>query len=682
MNNPLCDFQDLPRFAHIQAAHVTPAIEHLLAQARACIERVATDTDAPTWDNFIAPQTDVHEQLQRAWGVVGHLNAVVNNPQWREAYNENLGKITAYYTEISQDLRLYARTRALHTSTDFATLTPAQQSQIEHELRDFRLGGAELNPTDKARFAEIQAQLAQLSAKFEENLLDTMNDWVLWLDDASQLDGVPADVVAMFAQAAAEEGREQTWRISLHAPSYLPILQYANHRPLRETLYRAYATRASEFGKSEWDNGQLIPQILALRQEEAHLLGFENFAQQSLAAKMANTPAEVLHFLRDLAQRAKPFAQQDMAELTTFATTQLGFTQVEPWDIAYISEKLRLARYAFSDHEVKQYFTEPQVLQGLFSVIEQLFGLQVRAVPDAETWHPDAHLFALHNADGQLIGQFYLDLYARQHKRGGAWMDDVRGRRRSANGSLQTPVAYLICNFAAPVGDKPALFTHDEVITLFHECGHGLHHLLTTIDTLGVAGINGVEWDAVELPSQLMENFCWEWDVVSNMARHVVHGSTLPRELFDKMLAAKNFQSGMQTVRQIEFALFDMLLHTDFSPQDDWRTLAQAVRAEVAVIFPPDWHRFPTSFSHIFAGGYAAGYYSYKWAEVLSADAYAAFEEQGGLNRAVGLRLWQEVLAVGSSRPAMASFIAFRGREPRLDALLRHNGMLTDQPTA
>ncbi len=395
MNNPLCDFQDLPRFAQVHPEQVTPAIDALLAQARDCIEQVATETAAPTWDNFIAPQTDVHEQLQRAWGVVGHLNAVVNSPQWREAYNENLGKITAYYTDISQDPRLYARTRALHADPAFAQLSAAQQSQIEHELRDFRLGGAELPPADKARFAQIQAQLAQLSAKFEENLLDTMNDWVLWVEDRAQLAGIPEDVVAMFAQAAAAEDRPNAWRISLHAPSYLPILQYASHRPLRETLYRAYATRASEWGKPEWDNGVLIPQILALRQEEAHLLGFNNFGELSLAAKMANTPAQVLHFLRDLAQRAKPFAQNDMAQLRAFARDELGLESLDPWDIAYVSEKLRLARYAFSDHEVKQYFTEPHVLQGLFAVIERLFGLQVHPVSDAQTWHPDARLFAL-----------------------------------------------------------------------------------------------------------------------------------------------------------------------------------------------------------------------------------------------------------------------------------------------
>jgi oligopeptidase A len=529
-------------------------------------------------------------------------------------------------------------------------------------LRDFRLGGAELSDSDKQRFMEIQEELANLSAKFEEHLLDATNAFSYFTDNASELAGLPDDVLAM-ARAAAEADSKPGWKFTLHMPSYLPIMQYADNRVLREKFYRAYVTRASELGgNAEWDNTALIGRIVALRGEAAKLLGFKNYAELSLEPKMAETPGQVLDFLNELAVRAKPYAEKDMTELKAFATSELDVPDLQAWDIGWASEKLRVARYSFSDNEVKQYFPEPQVLSGMFKVVETIY------------WHKDVSFYEITGHAGAKVGEFYLDLYARPSKRGGAWMDDAITRRKK-NGSIQTPVAYLNCNFAPPVDSRPALFTHDEVITLFHEFGHGLHHLLTRIEDLGVSGINGVEWDAVELPSQFMENFCWEWDVLRHMARHVDSGATLPRELFDKMLAAKNFQSGMQTVRQIEFSLFDMHLHYDLAPGRTALQMLDEIRAQIAVVVPPAYNRFPNNFSHIFAGGYAAGYYSYKWAEVLSADAYALFEENGVLNPEVGHRFWSEILAQGGARPAIESFKAFRGREPAIDALLRHNGM-------
>jgi len=550
----------------------------------------------------------------------------------------------------------------------------AQKKIVENELRDFRLGGAELPAGQKVRFMALQEELAQISAKFEENLLDATNDYALFLDNAAELTGVPADELEAMRQAAETDGKPG-WKITLHMPSYLPVMQYADNRGLRETLYRAYVTRASEFGKPELDNTALIAQILKLRREAAELLGFKSYAEVSLATKMADTPAEVLKFLADLGARARPYAEQDYAELKAFAASELRLSDLQAWDNAYASEKLRIARYSFSDQEVKQYFPEHRVLAGLFKLVETLYGLHIRE-DSAPVWHPDVKFYTLTDHSGQKVGQFYLDLYARASKRGGAWMDDVITRRRKG-GATQTPVAYLNCNFAAPVGGKPALFTHDEVITLFHETGHGLHHLLTQIEELGVSGINGVEWDAVELPSQFMENFCWEWDVLKHMTSHVDTGASLPKPLFDKMLAAKNFQSGLGTLRQIEFSSFDMRLHDDFDPNGGRSAmdLLNEVRREIAVMIPPDYNRFPNNFSHIFAGGYGAGYYSYKWAEVLSADAYAMFEENGVLSAEVGHRFWSEILAQGGARPALESFKAFRGREPTIDALLRHNGM-------
>ena len=672
-DNPLIDYPNLPPFALIRPEHVAPAVERTIADARVVVERLLADPATPDWEHFVEPLNAATERIGRVWGPVSHLNSVVNTPELREAYNSNLPKISAFFTELGQNLALFEKYKALVASPAYAQLSAPQQKVLQNELRDFRLSGAELPDSDKPRFTEIQLQLADLDARFEQNLLDATDAFAYYASEA-EIDGVPADVKAMYRAAAEADGKDG-YKITLQFPFYYPLMQYGTHRPLRETLYRAYFTRASEFGEEKWNNAPLIRDILKLRAEEAAMLGFANYAELSLAPKMADTPAEVTTFLRDLAVRAKPFAEKDRAELEAFAKAELGMSELAAWDLAFVSEKLRVARYAFSEQDVKPYFPEPRVLAGLFGVVKTLYGIDV-VETSAETWHPDVRFFEIRQ-DGSKLGEFYLDLYARAQKRGGAWMDDARGRRSRA-GDTVTPVAYLTCNFSAPVGGKPALFSHDEVTTLFHEFGHGLHHLLTRIDVPGVSGISGVEWDAVELPSQFMENFCWEWDVLQGMTAHVDSGEPLPRALFDKMLAARNFQSGMMTVRQIEFSLFDMLLHSEFSPEaDDWEALLAEVRREVAVNLPPAYNRFVNSFSHIFAGGYAAGYYSYKWAEVLSADAYAAFEEQGGANPDTGRRFWNEILAVGGSRPAMESFKAFRGREPELEPLLRHNGMLT-----
>jgi oligopeptidase A len=673
--NPLLDFSGLPRFSDFDPAQVAPAIDELLDRNRRRIASLADDAAEPTWENFAGPLEDANEQLHRAWGQVSHLNAVMNSPALRDAYNSVLPRITQYHTELGQHEGLYRRFKTLRASPAFAGLSAAQQKIIDNELRDFRLGGAELPAAKKQRYTEICDRLSALGARFSDNLLDATNAWTLLITDPAELAGLPDDALAA-AREEAEKAEQKGWKFTLHAPSYMPVMQYADNRSLREKVYRAYVTRASEFGPAELDNTPLIREIVALRRELAGLLGFTSYAEYSLEAKMAETPAQVMQFLRDLARRAGPHARKDLDEVREFAREQLNLQTLEAWDVAYASEKLRQARYAFSENEVKQYFPESSVLPGMFKLVETLYGLQISAA-EAPRWHDDVRFFSIRDREGQLVGQFYLDLHARSSKRGGAWMDDAITRRRTATGT-QAPVAYLTCNFSPPVGDKPALLTHDEVITLFHEFGHGLHHLLTRVDYLGVSGINGVEWDAVELPSQFMENFCWEWDVVRPMSRHVDNGGELPRELFDKMLAAKNFQSGMQTVRQIEFALFDLQLHAEFDPDgvNTVQQLLDEVRREVAVIMPPAFNRFQNNFSHIFAGGYAAGYYSYKWAEVLSSDAYALFEETGVLNPETGSRFWREILAVGGSRPAIESFRAFRGRDPDMAALLRHNGMV------
>ncbi len=672
--NPLLDFSGLPRFAQIKPEHVAPAIEKLLADYGALIAKLLADDTQPSWANFVAPMENANERVSRAWGPVGHLNAVMNSPELREVYNATLPKITAFYAELGQNLALFDKFKALRNSPEFAGLSDARKKIIENELRDFRLGGAELADDKKARYLEIQEKLSELSSRFSDNLLDATNDYTLLIADKNELSGLPEDALQAAADAA-KEAEKQGWLFTLKAPSYMPVMQFADNRELREKLYRAYSTRASEFGKAEQDNSALMSEIVALRGEEARLLGFANFGELSLAAKMADTPKQVVEFMRELAQRARPFAEKDLLELREFARKELNLSELNSWDISYASEKLREQRYAFSEQEVKQYFPEDAVLPGMFKVVETLYGLQIKP-SKAELWHEDARFFDIRTAQNRLVGQFYLDLYARNNKRGGAWMDDVIGRRRLPAG-MQTPVAYLNCNFAAPVGGKPAVFTHDDVITLFHEFGHGLHHLLTEIEDLAVSGINGVEWDAVELPSQFMENFCWEYAVLQDMTRQVETGEKLPRALFDKMLAAKNFQSGLATLRQIEFSLFDMLMHSDFEAGGNKSILQllDEVRAEVAVLIPPTFNRFPHSFAHIFSGGYAAGYYSYKWAEVLSADAYSLFEENGVLNPDVGARFRAEILAMGGSRGAMQSFTAFRGRAPNIDALLRHNGL-------
>ena len=673
--NPLLDFSGLPRFSEFKPDNVTPAVDTLLQESDAIVERLTHDAATPTWVHFVAPLDNANERMNRAWGQVNHLNAVMNSPELREVYNANLPKITQFYAELGQNQALFTKFKALRQSAEFASLSATRKKIIENELRDFRLGGAELPDDKKARFLEIQEEQSALASKFSENILDATKAFSLYIESEQELTGIPADVLQTAAEAAQTDGKSG-WKFTLHAPAYLPVLQYADNRALREKMYHAYLTRAAEFEHPEWNNAPLIEKILKLRDEEAKLLGYNNFAELSLVPKMAKSPQQVLDFLNDLAKRAKPYAEKDVAALRDFAKRELGLDTMEPWDRTYVAEKLRGQRYSFSEQEVKQYFPEPQVLAGMFRVVETLYGLTLEQ-SSAPVWHKDVKFFDIFDRDKKLVGQFYLDLYARDTKRGGAWMDDAITRRRVGNG-IQTPVAYLNCNFSAPVGDKPALFTHDEVITLFHEFGHGLHHLLTQVEDLSVAGINGVEWDAVELPSQFMENFCWEWDVLQHMTRHVDTGAPLPRPLFDKMIAAKNFLAGMDMVRQLEFSLFDMHLHYDFvigaskTPQQ----LLSEIREHIAVVFPPSYDRFPNSFSHIFAGGYSAGYYSYKWAEVLSADAYSLFEEGGVLNEQIGQRFRGEILSVGGSRPALESFVEFRGREPNIDALLRHNGML------
>lgn len=684
MSNPLLHLAALPDFDAIRPEHVAPAIRQLIDDNRALIARLTSDDAPGSWDGFVVPLTEAGERLGRAWGVVGHLHSVKDVPEWREAYNAMLPEVSRFYAEVGQNLALFGKYKALAESAEFASLSAVRRRIVEHEVRDFRLSGAELPDELKPRFQAIQEEQSQLAAKFSENLLDATNAHAEYVRDEAGVAGIPADALEA-ARAAAERDGQPGWKFTLQMPAYLPVMQYADDRALRERMYRAYATRASEAGKAEWDNGPLIGRILALRDEEARMLGYRNFAEVSLVPKMADDPQQVLDFLRELAAKAKPFAERDLAELQAFARDELGLADLQPWDIGWASEKLRQARYAYSDQEVKQYFPEPKVLDGLFGVIRTLYGVDI--LPDeAPRWDADVRFFRIERA-GDTIGHFYLDLHARDTKRGGAWMDSARSRYRGREG-VSTPVAYLVCNFPGPVGGKPATFTHDDVLTLFHEAGHGLHHLLTQVDELAVSGIHGVEWDAVELPSQFMENFCWEWDVLSAMTAHVESGEPLPRALYDKMIAAKNFQSGMQTVRQLEFSMFDLRLHGEVDasagpvPVERVLALLDEVRREVAVIIPPAWHRFPHSFSHIFAGGYAAGYYSYKWAEVLSADAFEAFEEAGQgrgslLDAETGARFWREILAVGGSRPALESFKAFRGREPRVDALLRHNGMVT-----
>ena len=673
-SNPLLDFSGTPHFDRIQPGHVSPAVDALLAEAQNSLEKV-TDSDFPADWSAISGVLDVAtEKLGRAWSAVSHLNGVADTPELRAAYNAALPTITEFYTRLGADEALYAKYKAI----DVSTLNAEQLQAHKNAMRNFVLSGAELEGTAKERFAKIQERQAELEQKFSENALDS-TDAFAYYAKVEELSGVPADVIQTALEQAKAEGKEG-YKLTLKMPCYLPVMQFATSSALREVLYRAYTTRASDQAPAEFskfDNSAVIKEILALRLEESRLLGYANFGEVSVVAKMAKSPDEVIAFLRDLARRARPFAEKDVKDLRAFAAENLSLKDPQPWDFAFIAEKLKEARYAFSEQEVKQYFTAPKVLAGLFKIIETLFEVAIRK-DTAPVWKPGVEFFRIERA-GQLVGQFYLDQPARTGKRGGAWMDDVRARwLRPDTGALQTPVAHLVCNFADGVGGKPALLSHDDVTTLFHEFGHGLHHMLTQINERDVSGISGVEWDAVELPSQFMENFCWEWDVLKHMTAHVDTGEALPRALFEKMLAAKNFQAGMHTLRQVEFSLFDMLLHTSHNPASDVMDLLNEVRKEVAVVQSPAYSRTAHTFSHIFAGGYAAGYYSYKWAEVLSADAYAAFEEaleKGVPQIEIGRRYREAILEAGGSRPAMASFKAFRGREPTIDALLRHQGM-------
>jgi oligopeptidase A len=672
--NPLLQFDVLPDFGSITPEHVSPAIDRLLTDAEAALERAVGPEVAADYDALSAVLDVATERLGRAWGTVSHLHSVADTPELRAAFNDNLPKVTAFHTRLGADERLFAKYGAVAASPSSAQLPAPRKKALANALRDFVLSGAELRGAAKERFAAIQERSAELSQKFSEHVLDATDGFVHYAS-TEQLQGVPADVQQATREAARAQGQDGH-KLTLHQPVYQPVMQYATDRVLRARLYKAYVTRASELGPPALDNTPLMRELIELRQEAAQLLGHASYADVSLVPKMARTPAEVNAFLQDLAQRAKPFAERDMKELRDFAASELGLPAVEAWDIAFVSEKLKEARYAFSDLDVKRYFTEPKVLTGLFDIVQTIFEVQI--VPDtAPVWHDSVRFYRVER-DGKLLSQFYLDAYARPGKQPGAWMGDARERWKRPDdekGATQTPVATLQCNYSAPVGNEPSLLTHDDVITLFHEFGHGLHLMLTRIEDLGVSGLQGVEWDAIELPSQFMENFCWEWDVLLRMTAHVDTGATLPRELFDKMVAAKNFQSGMQTVRQLEFGLYDMRIHSEASAKDRLQQLLEEVREQVAVVKPPPFNRFAHAFSHIFGGGYAAGYYSYKWAEVLSADAWSAFEEAGALSVPTGRRLREEILEAGGSRDAMENFIAFRGREPRIDALLRHQGM-------
>ena len=693
-NNPLLTFgRGIAAYSEVKPEHITPAIQFLLKHAQEAVD-VATDSKTPsTWNALAEPLEDATEALGRSWGVISHLNSVADTPELRAAYGAMLPEVTAFFSSLGQNLALYQKFKELSKSSEFATLNRAQKKVIENSLRDFRLGGAELSDADKPRFSEIQDEQAILGKAFSDHVLDATDGFVHLVTNEADLQGLPDDVKAAAADTAQQKDL-QGWAFTLHFPSYYPVMQYCENRALRRLMYEAYVTRSSELGPEyakgniAWDNTQNMLDQLRLRDEEARMLGFANFAALSLASKMANTVDEVDLFLTNFANKAKPFAQRDWDELCQFAKNELGLTDgVQPWDTAFAAERLKQERYSFSENELKQYFPLPKVLDGLFGVIQTLFGVNIEAA-NLPTWHADVQSFAVKDLAGKLRAYFYLDPYARPGKRGGAWMDDARGRRVLSNGEIQIPVAYLVCNFAPPVKVDGVLrqptITHDDVITLFHESGHGLHHLLTQVSALGVSGINGVEWDAVELPSQFMENFCWEWEVLEKMTAHVDTGKPLPRELFDKILAAKNFQNGLMTLRQIVMSLTDWRLHTHFDAKNAQGQavleLSRKIANDYNVIPQPEISRWINTFSHIFAGGYAAGYYSYKWAEVLSADAYAAFEEAAKLTGSVldaktGARYREEILEVGGSRPAAESFKAFRGREPSIDALLRHGGL-------
>ena len=650
-----------------------PALNHILESNQKTLDQL-TGVEHPTWDNFMAPLERLDEQLQRVWGPITHLNAVKNSDELRPIYQESVQKVSAYHADLAQNEALYAAIKQVRSDESFAALNDEQKQVVEHALRDFRLSGAELKGADKERYKAIQMRLSELATTFEQHVLDATRAFELHITEGNDLAGLPDSIRDGAEQRAKESDKyDSGWLFTLDIPSYLPFMQYAENRDLRERIYSAYVTRASE---GELDNAPVIDETLKLRREAAALIGFDDYGSYSLATKMAESTEEVVSFLRELARKSRKMAESEVAELKAFAKANLGIDELQAWDVPFASEKLRLHTYAISDEELKPYFPEQKVLNGMFALVERLYGIAIRE-ENAPKWHKNARFFAIYDKNSEKIAGFYLDPYARAHKRGGAWMDECTVRFHKEDGTLQLPVAYLVCNFDAPVGDKPALWTHNEVLTLFHEFGHGLHHMLTQVSTRSVSGINGVPWDGVELPSQFMENFCWEREVVDLFARHFETDEPLPDALFGKMLAAKNFQSGMQMLRQIEFSLFDMLLHTEFLPEGDRsvQQLLDEVRSEVAVFTPPSFNKFQNSFSHIFAGGYGAGYYSYKWAEVLSADAYAAFEEEGITNPATATRFRKSILAIGGSRDLMEGFEAFRGRKPSVDALLRHSGI-------
>ena len=680
MTNPLLAHHTLPPFSSIAAEQVTPAISELIEQGRAQLAQLLTDLPSPAWDTLVAPLEEQGDKLDQAWAPVSHLNSVVNSEELRKAYTESIALLTDYSTEFSQNEALYKAYQQLADSEEFAQLTQAQQQTINNALRDFRLGGVALNAADKKRFGDIQKRLSELSTQFSNNVLDATQAWFKHFESADALAGLPESALAQAAQAAAQK-ELPGYVITLDFPSYYAVIMYADNRALREEIYTAYVTRASTFSKksdgtpiTEFDNTALIAETLALRHELAQLLGFANYAERSLASKMAESPAQVLEFLTELAQKSKPYAERDYAELCEFAARN-GCADVQSWDTTYFSEKLRVEKYSVSQEELRPYFPAEKVIAGMFEVVRRLFGVEVKQIAEFDTYHPDVRFYHIFK-NGEQVASFYLDLFARDKKKGGAWMADCRVRRKTATG-VQLPVAFLTCNFTPPVGTTPSLLTHDEVTTLFHEFGHGLHHMLTQIDVAAVSGINGVAWDAVELPSQFMENWCWEPEAIPLISGHYQTGEPLPQLLLDKMLAAKNFQSGLQMIRQIEFSLFDFRLHAEYNPTapQSAQDVLNQVRAQFAVIKPPAFNRFENSFSHIFAGGYAAGYYSYKWAEVLSADAYSRFEEEGIFNAQTGESFLQEILQQGGSRAPMDLFKNFRGREPNIDALLRHSGI-------
>jgi oligopeptidase A len=676
MKNPLLEMEGLPAFSKIAPDCIEPAIDQLLQENREAIQRLLDSGQQHNWKNLVEPLEQLDDRLSRAWSPVSHMNSVVNNDELRKAYNACLPKLSDYATEMGQNSALCDAYKAVAANRQ--GLDAVQNKLLDNALLDFHLSGVDLPPEKKQRYKEISQALSQLTTKFEENLLDSTNAWSKLITDVSELVGLPDSALGLAAQTARQRDHQEGWLLTLDFPSYLPVMTYADNRELRREVYQAFATRASDQGPyaGEWDNSEVMEQILALRHEQAQLLGFANYAERSLARKMARTTDEVIHFLSDLAQRSRPQAQRELDELQAYAKAQHGMCDLQAWDIGYYAEKLRQERYDISQEMVKPYFPETRVIPGMFAVVERLYGISINQVDGVDSWHPDVRFYEIRDRDNQLRGQFYLDLYARPKKRGGAWMDDCASRFFTDTID-QIPVAYLTCNFSPPVDGEPALFTHDEVQTLFHEFGHGLHHLLTRIDYPAVAGISGVAWDAVELPSQFMENWCWEKEALDLISGHVETGEPIPDDLYRRMYEAKNFQSAMMMMRQLEFSLFDFRIHLEYDPAKGGRIyeILNQVRDQVAVVCPPEWNRFPHGFSHIFAGGYAAGYYSYKWAEVLSADAFSLFEERGIFNAEAGRAFLHEILERGGSMDAMELFVAFRGREPQIEPLLRHSGI-------